>query len=692
MKSNKKSEKATQKMLDEKLNREIPLPEKLSAENIEKLIYERGEIINIAQPKKHRGKTFVKFLASAVAVIAVVICGVLGFDMARNAFNLKKFDTATGNLDSDSGYFTIETAVLSRFKSYYQSYTEQRLSGLLDSMGIGGATAADSAFYSESTYESVGSSEGTASYSETNVQVTGVDEGDIIKNDGAYIYYVSESKIIITDAASMTVAAEIQEGDREINEIYLYDDKLVAVMTDYCYPDDEEEESTENAESSEYTYDCCFEYNSAAIVKIYDISDMNDITEEYTLKLSGSYVSSRVVSGKLILTANYNIPYWAVYTDQDFTSILDTCTQLTVPVYSINSGENIRIDADNILFPYEDLTEQYVIIASVSLEEPESKTYVSAIFGNGFEIYCNSEHLFVAGTYYEETSDDSSETADTVSCDATILYKFEITDEGVQYKSEGMVKGSPLNSYSMDEWNGNLRIATTVYVYDDESHVENVVTVLDEDMNVIGELDGIAADETIQSARFSEDTLYLVTYLNTDPLFVIDLSDPENPKITGELELPGFSAYLHPISDTLLVGAGSGGDTEGTDGSAKISLFDVSDPENPVEVDSYTVPNASINTDSKAFVLIDDETFAVSMVKEIYGEDSYDTYGVILVFKVIDGELGLFGSYNAYQTGGYYYNYISRAAFIDTTLYAVNVKGIIAYDMITDEKIAEVQF
>ncbi len=151
------------------------------------------------------------------------------------------------------------------------------------------------------------------------------------------------------------------------------------------------------------------------------------------------------------------------------------------------------------------------------------------------------------------------------------------------YMGNAKVPGTALDQFSMDEYNGYLRVATT---YDMVDFVSNGVYVLDENLKQVGKIDGIANTEQIKSVRFMGDTGYVVTFEQTDPLFVIDLENPENPKILGELKIPGFSAYLHPVGGGLVLGVGVDGDENGRGEGIKVSLFDVSNPENPVEADN----------------------------------------------------------------------------------------------------------
>ncbi len=696
-------DKEIKKELDKQLNREIDLPESLSAENIEKLIYEKGEVENPVRFKKHHGKIIAKVVASVAAVIVMIVGAVLIYDNAKDGINLKKLESAVENASFDDDYGVIELTVLSHYKDIYSNYIENSSNGILAYFGFGRANSSDSeVLIADESANAASSETSSSSYSTTNVQVSGVDEGDIVKNDGEYLYYVSDNKIIITHAETLTITSEIEIDNSSINEIFLYDDMLIAVTNDAT--DDEYYEDDGITDSTGVMFSSCYDYNGATTVRIYDITDKENPAECYSLKISGSYISSRITDGKLIVVADYTVPYDILVYD-DIDDAIETVTELSVPVYSENDADNERISVDNIHFPDEDAVDEYIVIGMINLTDLSEGVYMSASFGAGYTVYCTNEHLYVTRCFYEssgttrEEYDDSTDAVTVYSvssAEKTAIYKFDITDEGVTYTSVGEVSGSLLNSYSMDEYNGYLRIASNAVYYDSESsesRVENIVSVLDDDMNTIGVLSGIAPDETIQSARFMGDTLYLVTYYQTDPLFVIDLSDPTNPVIAGELEIPGFSAYLHPVSDTLIVGIGSGGTDEGLDNSAKISLFDVSDPSNPVEIDNYIVSDASINTDSRAFMVIDENTFAIPVIKMVYAEDSYCEYTCILVLNADENDLTLQGKYDTYIDDYNYNNYsVTRSAYIDDTLFVLSEEGIVAYDMTTQQETGRVEF
>ncbi|MEG1774729.1 MAG: beta-propeller domain-containing protein, partial [Oscillospiraceae bacterium] len=204
------------------------------------------------------------------------------------------------------------------------------------------------------------------------------------------------------------------------------------------------------------------------------------------------------------------------------------------------------------------------------------------------ELMMNSDSLFITSTVQDEGFN-------------TGITRFVLDKTDVKYVSSGMVPGTIDNQFSLDEYNGNLRIATTSYNREKQANVNNLY-ILDPKMKQLGAVENLAEGESIKSVRFMDDTAYVVTFRQTDPLFVIDLSDPKKPVVKGELKIPGFSEYLHPIDENTLVGIGYNTLTNRygnvmTDG-LKLSLFDVSDPTDPTETASLLLGN--IGSESEA--------------------------------------------------------------------------------------------
>ena len=267
--------------------------------------------------------------------------------------------------------------------------------------------------------------------------------------------------------------------------------------------------------------------------------------------------------------------------------------------------------------------------------------------------------------------------------------------------ARGDVDGWLLNQFAMDEKEPYLRLATTnELVHPAEgTSISNSVFVLDSDLNIVGSLTGIAPTEWIYSARFIDDTLYLVTFRQMDPLFVISLKDPTNPKIVGELEMPGFSSYLHPVDATHVLGIGS------ENNSIKVSLYDVSDPTAPIEqskyvLDGFTYSWSEALYDHKA-VLFDLEKKL--LVIPIYGYGEYWTEDDVWSWSYISGALVLEVSLEqgiSYRgmidhqvednyNYSHYYGIVSRSLYIDDYLYTISDTSIKA-SMLSD--LSEISF
>ena len=299
---------------------------------------------------------------------------------------------------------------------------------------------------------------------------------------------------------------------------------------------------------------------------------------------------------------------------------------------------------------------------------PESDAQIErcAVFGGGAEIYCTSDALYVSrtcwssGYFFRSIAD-----ADVV----TNILSFDISGSAPVLTARGSVPGYLLNAFALDAYSGYLRAAVT---YNDR----NFVYVLDGNLETVGVSPALAEGEQIYGVRFSGNTAYVVTFYQTDPLFVLDLSDPAAPTLKGELKLPGFSSYLHPVGAGLMLGVGRGGDENGTDGSAKLSLFDVSDPQQPREAGSLILPDAWFNDDYKAFVDMGDGSYLLpydswtwQTVTDENGVEDYSGTNEcgVLRFYAENGALLELGRYlpAAELDGG------ARATFIGGTVYLI---------------------
>ncbi|HWR62654.1 MAG TPA: beta-propeller domain-containing protein [Clostridia bacterium] len=443
---------------------------------------------------------------------------------------------------------------------------------------------------------------GSADYSATNVQVEGVDEADIVKTDGSYIYQVNNNRIVIAEvypADKMKLSSVIKLEGENITpaELYLDDKQLIVIGASAV---DIPMKSSAQKSILPQKQDLYYR-NGTVKMLVYDITDKDSIKKTREIELEGDYLSSRKIGSKLYLVSNRYLNYRRIYDDPE---INDT------PSYRDTAVQEGFIDIayDKIGYFPGSIEPNYMIAAGVDLDRPDQGVNVSTYLGSGESIYASAENLYVAVTRYNPLPEGiegpiiydsavSTKPAVKVSDRETEIYRFAMNSGKLDYTGKGQVPGSILNQFSMDENNGYFRIATTrgSLFGEGENISKNNMYVLDPGLNICGSLEDIAPGEKIYSVRFMGDRAYMVTFKKVDPLFVIDLKDAGKPAILGALKIPGYSDYLHPYDENHIIGFGKdsielSNEGRGKPGSTtayyqgmKIALFDVSDVNNPKE-------------------------------------------------------------------------------------------------------------
>lgn len=415
----------------------------------------------------------------------------------------------------------------------------------------------------------------TSDYSTTNIQVEGVDEADVVKNDASYIYLVKGKTVRIIKMFPPSGMKEVSKLEIENENFYpfeLFVDKNTMVVIGSTYGE-----------------------KSRTVAYIFDIQDRANIVQKRVVKIEGTYLSSRKIENQLYLVTNeYPSYYW------DF-RILETDVEKLLPTYfdSRTGTESPLVGCGDIrFFPrYEELN--YLIVAGIDLANDQQDISKEVYLGSGQIIYSSRKNLYVISAQYEYNEFiPYSIWEPPITREFTNVYQFALDEGKVQFKSHGTVPGHLLNQFSMDEYGDAFRLATTKgEVWSSTQPSSNNIYVLDKNdlAHVLGRIEDIAKGETIYSTRFIGNRLYMVTFKKIDPFFVIDLSDPKNPQILGKLKIPGYSDYLHPFDENHLIGFGKNAVTpqeieRGEDpGFAwyqgmKIGLFDVTDPSNPKEL------------------------------------------------------------------------------------------------------------
>ncbi len=396
-------------------------------------------------------------------------------------------------------------------------------------------------------------------FSRTNVQVEGVDELDTVKTDGTYLYLASWDNVTIVRAeppGSMAIVARISaqafadaEGTEQASFMGLFLDggRLIVVASVVTWGD-----PTARPIGDIWTWPA----SSRTVVAVYDLSDVAEPTLVATYGVTGSVLTGRMVDGRVYVVV------------QDWVRKLNETYEPPLVCVSV---ECTPMDSRSIHYdPESQDASAFTHVLAVDARGGGGSNVLTIVTGYASTVYMSRDALYLTFLKWEGGLLGASEEEPEFR---TTIYKVLADDLELQVGARGDVRGMLLNQFSMDERGGHLRVTTT----SSWREPSNDVYVLDGDLRIVGSLTGLAPTERIFAARFLGDTLYLVTFLQVDPLFVIDLSNPARPEVLGELKIPGFSTYLHPFTDGHVVGIGQ------ENSSLKLSLFDVSDPTQPTE-------------------------------------------------------------------------------------------------------------
>lgn len=436
----------------------------------------------------------------------------------------------------------------------------------------------------------------------TNNQISGVDEADIVKTDGFYIYQLTNNRLRIIRAFPLEDAGLIVEKTFEENayyyQMFLQDDYLVLLGNRWetYQPEEPEEDQKPDTDDGEPKSSAPIDGRSMIWwgksyqrIVVYDISDRTDIKKVKSLEVEGYGLTARKIDNKIVLVTNKG-GYWGMYRGfVEDNSTSDVNLEDVLPSYSIDDEKAKLVDATSVkVIGIPDSTDM-TTITTLTLDDG-FKTEMEVIMAGAATVMATREHLYIAHQKWPQYNEMTGVYDGSV---VTEIYKLNI-ENGVKLLSSGKVDGYLINQFAMDEHDGKLRVATTTQKYkqNQEWETENHVFVLDANMKEVGHLGKIAVGESIYSVRFLGERVYMVTFEQVDPFFVIDLSSNQ-PKILGELKIPGFSNYLHPIEGNLVFGIGKDVKVEADGrlitGALKISLFDVADELNPKEVKNLMI-------------------------------------------------------------------------------------------------------
>lgn len=539
----------------------------------------------------------------------------------------------------------------------------------------------------------------------TNNQISGVDEADIIKTDGLYIYQLTNNRLRILRAFPVEEAGLILEKTFEENayyyQMFLHDNYLVLLGNRWeaYQPEPEGDQKPDDGEpkaDEPIGGRAMFWWGkSYQRIVVYDISDRTQIKKVKSLEVEGYGLAARKIDDKIVLVTNKG-GYWGMYrgfaegsTDG---SAGDVNLNEVLPSYRVDDEKAKLIDATSVkVIGIPDSTDMTTVTTMILGEG--FKTEMEAIMAGAGTVMATRENLYIATQKWPQYNALTGFYDGSVK---TEVYKFNI-ENGIKLLSSGTVDGYLINQFAMDEHDGKLRIATTTqkYALNQQWETENHVYVLDSSMKQVGHLGNIAKGETIYSVRFTGDRVYMVTFEQVDPFFVIDLS-ANQPKILGELKIPGFSNYLHTIEGNLVFGIGKDvkvqSDGRLITGALKISLFDVADELNPKELKNLMIGSeytyAEALYDHKAVLYVKGKNllaFTINDYNVAVSSDEKYYYVNQAVFVEIDpnGNLKLKGKIEQKPTSKEGDHSIQRIIHIDEYVYLLSDKMFTILDIET---------
>lgn len=647
---------------------EIEIPETLKPEQIEKQLQEQKakqqQENQHLEPKKSKKIIPWRRLGSMVAVLALVVCSGIYITVTRFDKN-----SGTGQTDSvamtdtqqtvgeadETGY--VDVAALGTMyhpasdykevyqtllKGYQQNWIEDLETSAETSEAASGAmnSGSDEYYYSdEAKYGSAdadlpeSSKEGGKDYSTTNLQMEGVDESDIAKIDGSYIYTVEDKYIVITDIrdgkleeVTRFLPKDCGAADR-VMEIYVDGDQLILVVQGYetslgesskagsDKENSDKESSDEEIAVSDASEDSAFCYKmngkSTTQIQVYSIVDRRNPEFEGRLIQDGYYNTSRKIGDVVYLFTQYHMTSDVVgYVEKEYTSVIPKV-----------NGE--KVAAGEIYLP-ESSGESGILVSSLDVNKPDKVLDSKLVISGYAQTYISKDALYL----YEEDYDGAM---------ITNIAKFALDEGRISGVAATAVRGYVRDTFAINASDGYLRVLTTDYSTEDEV---NALYILDENLKLTGQLTGIAPGEEIYAARFMGNTGYFVTYRNTDPLFTVDLSDPAKPEIIGELKVTGFSEYLHFWDDTHLLGIGYESDEKtGNIENIKISMFNIENPGEVTEEAKLVLKDVDYSE-----ALYDYKSVIISKDKNLIGLvcEDYSGSGIKQTYQIYSYENGAF--------------------------------------------------
>ena len=561
-------------------------------------------------------------------------------------------------------------------------------------------------------------------FSKTNNQETGVDEADILKTDGEYIYTITDKTLYILKAhpaEDADVVSKITFKNRPTS-LFVKDDKLAVFG---------------NIDNLDEIKQLDFSPRSGlTFFNVYDISEREEPELEKEYKFEGRYFDGRMIDENVYFVVNsqprnrgippmpiiidgpdkrhvpasdityFNIPY----NNPTFITVhainLENNENTDSETITVDYGQELYMSKNNIFITYTERKNEHELQQEINRDllrsnlTEEDKELIEKIKQTDNDVLSQAEkerkimqvyEAYLRFMDYDEREALEDKTEEKLKekleemkyLEYTIVNKLEVDNGEVDTDANGKVPGHIINQFALDEKDDVLRIATTVSARwsrldGQRTESENNVYTLDKDLEILGKIEGLAKDESIYSTRFMGDKLYMVTFKQVDPFFVIDLSNPKEPENLGKLKIPGFSRYLHPYDEDTIIGIGRNATSTGRSRGLKVSLFDVSDFEDPKEVASFVTQERYAQStalyEHKAFLFSKEKNLMVIPAMNRYyswrTEEREDGYNGAFVFEIAKDEIELRGLVDHSGNANNYYNpAVERSLYIEDMLY-----------------------
>ena len=533
--------------------------------------------------------------------------------------------------------------------------------------------------------------------SPTNVQETGVDEPDVVKTSGSVIFTVDGTMLRAVDTSSGTpilvgrLALPDGAGDQPSvgsYQLLAAGDRLLAIGSSYGYAIPFEADASTAPGEGVVAPDIAYPTEPRVWIAEIDISEPSAMRVLRTEKLDGSFVSARLTGSTVrLVTSTY--PAGPITAAGKARKVLPETTVRDRTTHSVRHGH--LGGCGSVSRPSRFSGVGMLSVSTIDLERGLPAVDADTIFTDGQIVYASPTALYVSTERWLDPAEPSAPSGGVV----TEIHRFDTSDpESTTYEGSGSVAGFMLSQWSISEQAGVLRVASTTAPPFDQTgqqqgESESFITDLVPDggkLTRVGRVGGLGRGEQIYAVRFAGDVGYVVTFRQVDPLYTVDLSDPADPRVVGELKIPGYSAYLHPVGDGLLLGVGQDADSSGRTTGLQASLYDVSDPAHPVRVDSETFgagASSEVEFDHHAFAWFAGDSLAVLPMDSYYATTEF--HGAVGL-RVTAGGADPLGRVAKVSRGSGYGDSIRRSLELGGHVYTVASTGIDEYDPATMAK------